>query len=180
MRLFVGIDVPAAVAEALVRAGPGAAVGISCIAAEDLHLTLHFIGRADAQRVQAALASVSAPPFSLEIAGLGQFRMRGGRRILWAGVRREPGLLGLHRRVGSALAGTGLSPETRPYLPHVTLARIARGADGASIEALIDANEEAGFGRFDVNEFILYDTAPADSGVRYRRLNAYPLSRDTS
>lgn len=179
MRLFVGIDLPDALASALVRAGPRPASGINCISPEDLHLTLHFIGDADAGAVGAALEDVRVPGFALEVAGLGQFRMRDGRRILWAGVVPEPRLIGLHRRVGGALARTGFEPETRPYVPHVTLARVRRVSDPGLIDAVLGENEDTRFGRFDVNRFILYDTNDAGGDGRYRRLRTYELEPES-
>ena len=38
------------------------------------------------------------------------------------------GLLALQQRLGAALRALGLPTETRPYRPHVTLARKAAGA----------------------------------------------------
>lgn len=175
MRLFVGIDLPDAVANALASACPRSASGINCVHPDDLHLTLHFVGAADADQVETALEDVRAPGFALEVAGLGQFRMRGGRRILWAGVVPEPQLVGLHRRVGIALASTGFRPETRPYLPHVTLARVRRESDPVPIDALLGQNEHTRFGTFDVNRFVLYDSNDAAGDARYRRLRTYPL-----
>jgi 2'-5' RNA ligase len=175
VRLFVGIDVPEAVGDALVRAAPGPAPGIRSVGKRDLHLTLHFIGKGDEGRVQEALESIRAAAFSLEVTGLGQFKMRGGRRILWAGVGLTPDLLRLHRQVGSALAETGFEAEVRAYRPHVTLARVGRPAKAAAIERLIETRRDASFGRFEVADFILYDTEAPDAPVRYRRICRYAL-----
>jgi len=180
VRLFVGIDLPDALGAELVRAGPRTARGIRVVLQQDLHITLQFIGSANVDAVQAALAGIRASGFRLEIAVLGQFRMNGGRRILWAGVESSSGLLDLHRLVAEALAGTGFVPETRAYKPHVTLARTGRNVDPALIDRLIESGENKRFGAFDVTDFVLYDTTLPDSPHRYHRLRRYVLSAGAS
>lgn len=94
---------------------------------ENLHLTLHFIGAVPREKLGEITARLAVPlaPFALEL----------GRPALWqAGVAvLEPlavpsGLLQLRERLGLALQQLGLPVESRPFRPHVTLARHAGGA----------------------------------------------------
>ena len=99
----------------------------SPVAADKLHLTLHFIGAVPRAALDELLPrfGVSAPAFEL----------RFGRPELWPGglaVLRpnavpEP-LLQLHAALRAALQGATLRTEARPFRPHVTLARRADGA----------------------------------------------------
>jgi len=91
---------------------------------EDLHLTLHFLGQIHQPRIVELLhmaREIRAQAFQLRLDELGHFARP---RVLWAGPSLPPeGLLMLQQRLGEGLAGLGLCLETRPYRPHLTLAR---------------------------------------------------------
>jgi len=94
---------------------------------EKLHATLHFIGRFPRERLEAlgcALDTVPIAPLRLDLAASEVWR--GG--IAVATLAESPALLELHGRLGAALVGLGVPLEERPYRPHVTMARAARGA----------------------------------------------------
>src|SRR5262249_14784069 len=116
-KLFVAIDLPSSVTAALVRIQPSAMTGIRLVEPSQMHVTLHYLGEADIERIAAALQAVIAPSFPLAIEGVGQFPSADGAVTLWAGVRQSPELLGLHAAVASALARQ-FRPESRPYAPH--------------------------------------------------------------
>jgi len=64
--------------------------------AENLHLTLRFIGEVPgdvAEDVAYALAGVRHEPFDLELAGVGHFSSGPVVRVLWAGLRKSDALL---------------------------------------------------------------------------------------
>jgi 2'-5' RNA ligase len=94
---------------------------------EKLHATLHFIGRFPRDRLEAlgcALDAVEVAPLRLGLAASEVWR--GG--IAVATLAEAPALLSLHARLGAALADLEVALEDRPYRPHVTMARTARGA----------------------------------------------------
>jgi 2'-5' RNA ligase len=104
------------------------------VAAGRLHLTLHFLGDVDA----GALAPL--------VDALGTVRAAPGRVVLhrlrlWPGGiavaegRADASLAGLHGRLGEAIARAGLAVQTRPWKPHVTLARDAAPARAAALDA---------------------------------------------
>ena len=88
MRLFVGIDLPSAIDDHLALVG-GGIPGARWLDAEQLHVTLRFLGEVDGgtkQRVEDALERVEHAPFELGVAGVGTFPPRGKARIVWAGL----------------------------------------------------------------------------------------------
>lgn len=94
---------------------------------ERLHVTLHFLGDVAAARLPELRAGL-AVPFSA-------FELRFGRPALWPhGIavlqptNAPQRLQDLHACLGEAAQRLGLRTETRPYRPHVTLARAAEGA----------------------------------------------------
>ena len=124
-RLFVAVDLPHEAKEALrvvCRGVPEA----RWVPLEQLHLTLRFIGDADDAMfaaIKGALAGVKCPPFDLALEGVGHFPPGKRARVLWVGMEHNETLLRLAKEVELALETAGVSPEDRPFSPHITLAR---------------------------------------------------------
>ncbi|MBS0266778.1 MAG: RNA 2',3'-cyclic phosphodiesterase [Planctomycetes bacterium] len=168
-RFFVAVDLPQDVRMALARVQPVELRGVKVVSPEQLHITLHFLGDMPRDAVVAALAGVRCEPFELQICGVGRFPGRDGGAVLWGGLEASPELQSLHARVGVALAGTGFRPESRPYSPHVTLARCRPGYDRSGVQEFLD--RQAGFSMppFDVREFVLYSSVLGKAGPVYTR-----------
>jgi 2'-5' RNA ligase len=125
MRLFVGLDLPESVKTALL-ATMGGVANARWQTAEQLHLTLRFIGEVDrhqAADIAAALGRVKVRPFVAELGEPGLFDHRGRIDTLWVGVRPAEALAGLAKSINSALTSAGVPPESRAFLPHITIAR---------------------------------------------------------
>jgi len=99
----------------------------SLVPPERLHLTLHFLGDVPVHRMAELVAALRVPfaHFSLPF-GTGEIWPGGTAVALPAHV--PPLLEALHANLAAALRALDLSPESRPYRPHVTLARRAVGA----------------------------------------------------
>jgi RNA 2',3'-cyclic 3'-phosphodiesterase len=129
-RLFTGLAVPPAVAEAL-RAYQGGLPGARWIEPGDFHVTLRFIGDVDphtADDVVEALSEMRArPALTVTLDGLGLF---GGDRprALFASVAADPDLMDLQAEQERLVRRAGAEPERRKFTPHVTLARLRRDA----------------------------------------------------
>jgi len=174
-RLFVAIPVPDEVAEQLELIQSGM-TNARWQSREQLHLTLRFIGEVegrDAALIDDLLAGIDAPGFSLELHGTGQFGNK-HPHALWAGVRSNPALLHLQRKVESAIQRAGLPGDRQNYTPHVTLARLRGAPVGRVMDYLTD---QALFTSpaFDVGSFNLYSSVLTSDGSVYRVESEYPL-----
>jgi 2'-5' RNA ligase len=140
MRLFIAADLDeaarAAVAGALTRLREwserdrrGSTRGVSWVRAGNLHLTLHFLGDVDAAGLPAlerALApALDVEPARVGLGGWGVFPPRGQPRVIWAGVTSgAEALARAHRELGERLRAAGMTPEARPFSPHLTVGRV--------------------------------------------------------
>jgi 2'-5' RNA ligase len=179
-RLFTGLEIPQSVVRELTLLCSGLN-GARWIPKENYHVTLRFIGDIDpptAEDAAAAFAKIRARPFFARINGLGSF---GGRkpRALWAAVEGGPDLGALYKANESAARAAGLPPETRKFIPHVTLARL-NGQSPQRVAAYLE--EKGGFSTlpFDVDRFVLYSSRPGTGGGPYVIEEVYPLRNDFS
>jgi 2'-5' RNA ligase len=99
-----------------------------------IHLTLKFLGNIPSKRVTEITEAIERAaqgisPFHLEISGLGAFPNLKQARVFWVGINGELDKLSkLQQNIDSALAALGFAKEDRPFVPHLTLARIREGA----------------------------------------------------
>ena len=174
-RLFVAIRPPEVVRALLLDLMEGIS-GARWTDEDQLHLTLRFIGEVDRHRandVHAALAGVRHPPFDIAISGIGSFDRRGETKVLWAGVAPHEPLKALHKKVDQALVRAGLEPERRAYHPHVTLARLGRGA--GALRPLLEAAGGIASPPFAVNEFRLYESHLTPERAIHSVVERFPL-----
>jgi RNA 2',3'-cyclic 3'-phosphodiesterase len=117
VRLFVGCELPPE-ARAALAAAPLPA-GLRPVPAENLHITLFFLGeRQDVEDCGAALRALPAAPIAARTAGLGWY----GSALAFDVQDPGGGLAALH-----AAGFPGWAPEHRTFRPHITVARRPRG-----------------------------------------------------
>jgi len=139
IRSFIAIELPDELRLGLGRlqASLKNQAGVKWVDPSGIHLTLKFLGGVDADRLggitqamEEAAAGIS--PFRLEVNGLGVFPSPRQVRVAWVGLRGDiDSLLRLQQRLETSLSRLGFTPESRPFTPHLTLARVR---DGVSSE----------------------------------------------
>ncbi len=135
-RLFVALELPDEVRSALAdwcSAVLGRRSGIRPVARDALHLTLCFLGWRAVGEID-ALAASCEPVRSCGVVevGVGDAVWLPARRprALAVGLLDDDGALRDVQSVlsGSLQAASWYVPESRPFSPHVTVARVAKGA----------------------------------------------------
>lgn len=125
MRLFIGVPVPIKLAETLLRVARSPEFAKArWTEPEKFHLTLVFLGEVSETRVSCIeyeLAQIHMAPFEISFANLNIFPRAG---ILFVEIARSPRLLRLQSTVEDRMAGCGCAGDSRPYCPHITLARL--------------------------------------------------------
>jgi 2'-5' RNA ligase len=178
MRLFVGIPLAEPVIEELT-----AAVARLRPQAEDLrwpgpetwHITLQFLGNtSEYDCIVGCLRDVRALPVPVALEGFGMFERAG---IFYVGVNLAPELQELQENVVAATGRCGFVPETRPYHPHITLAR-SKGKNVRALRGLKASLEQnPKFSTFVAEEFLLYESHIRAGGSQYQIRERFPLLR---
>ncbi len=177
MRLFVAVRPPAEVRDVLLAAMGGVAAA-RWQGDDQLHLTLRFIGEVDrhaARDIADALADVRHPAIDAQLDRVGHFASKGRPHALWVGVEPAAALTALHHKVDHALARAGVAPDGRAFVPHITVARLNRGAgslDGFLAERLPAA-------AWAVTDFGLYESVLTRAAAVYHPLAEFALAAAT-
>jgi 2'-5' RNA ligase len=182
MRLFVAIDIPAEIRDALRcfvdRLRPAARIGWSPV--DNLHVTTKFIGEWPKTRLDEITRTLTSVPVTgaieIGIKGLGWFPNARRPRVFWAGVEGGEPLRFLAQATEQAVARLGVPIEERAYSPHLTLARISEAIPLDRLHQTIESFPAGcgfNFGSFSATQFFLYLSA----GGKYTQLAGFPLEQ---
>jgi len=184
MRLFFAVPVAVAargaVGELMQRVQRGVGDGtarIRWVRADGLHLTLRFLGptpedRRELLEVAADVLTAGEAPFEVALGGGGAFPSLARPRSLWIGVAQGADrLANLADGLTAAAGECGLDLDTRPFAPHLTIAR----TDGVRLgPAAAHALAEAASGldvRFDVDRVVLFRSILGGGPARYEPMH---------
>ena len=182
MRLFTGLDLPAAVVERLEdllkQLRPTARINWSPPA--NLHVTTKFIGEWPEERLDDLKQGLSNLPartaIPVHIHKVGFFPNPHSPRVFWCGIE-APGLPELAADTDRATAALGIEPESRAYSPHLTLARIKEKLNLQTLREAIAAQPSLDFGTFEATRFFLYRSQMRAGGSVYTKLAEFPFSK---
>ena len=158
------------------------APAVAWIRAENLHLTLKFLGHIPAEtltRVEAGLAEAveDQRPLALAFAGLGAFPSAERPRVIWAGVAEGADtLVALQARLESVLAERDIPTDDRQFHPHLTLGRVKIPRQGIPLRSALRARADVPFGRLEVSAVHLMRSELHPEGARYSVLQTFPLA----
>jgi RNA 2',3'-cyclic 3'-phosphodiesterase len=183
VRLFTGIALPDEITERLEqlihRLRPAAKIGWS--PASNLHITTKFIGEWPEARVPElaeALRPVAArPPVNISVEGIGWFPNPHVPRVLFAGIKADPGLAEIAEATDDAAGRLGIPKEKRAFHPHLTLARIRDASVPlAPLRQAVALIPDARWGQFEATGFALYLSKPGPRGSNYTQWAEFPFS----
>ena len=148
------------------------------------HLTLRFFedvpeDRLADVRAAAATAAAEASGFDLALKGVGCFPERGRAKVLWAGCAAgREALVNLASSLSRELAVRGFPADTRPFTPHLTLARSRHPRGSASAAAAVRAEAAAAgpLGRVRVEALLLIRSTLGSGPPQHDVLGTFPLA----
>jgi RNA 2',3'-cyclic 3'-phosphodiesterase len=187
MRLFVAVDLDDAARSAVaaeqkrVAAAMGdARSSVKWVKPDQMHLTLVFLGEVSEAQAPTVVDAISQPvpaaPFALTFQGLGVFPNHGGPRALWIGVTHgEPNVIALQIEIARRATEAGIALESRPFHPHLTLARWRQSRPSDRRRALAAARPDV-VARVAVYGATLYHSRISSAGPTYTALARATLS----
>jgi len=186
MRLFFSVPLPQEAKDRALRAlGPAQkAAGdgpISWTRPEQLHLTLAFLGEQPPEALErlhaAAAPCTELKAFEASLRGAGAFPNPRRAHVLWLGIADGASdLCALAERLCSGLRAAGFELETRPFRPHLTVARVKRGGERDAERALRAASDIGEVARFRVGRLVLMKSELSPKGARHEEVRAFPLA----
>jgi 2'-5' RNA ligase len=185
-RLFVAIELPdvlrQSLREPLIELARIDEIRPSPI--EQVHLTLHFLGHLDVDRIPALTAALAPAvrrhaAFSLEARGVNAFGGMRRPRVLWAAFADAgvDAMKSLRADTSTALAQLGLQIE-RDFRPHLTLGWVSRPLPTGAQQALqrwYAAWKDKDFGRLPVGQVDLMRSQLGGGPARHSTIERFEL-----
>ena len=195
LRLFVAIAIPERVRNEMTAVQrelkPLALGDVRWTKAEQLHLTLKFLGNVPASSVEAvkeslAEACAATAPFHLQAEGIGFFPNERQPRVVWVGFEGGGNELAvLQMRVERRLAPFVEKPGEGKFLAHSTLGRFQKYRQYKSEKFLprAIALRDHVFGEWRVGNVGLFRSELSPEGARHTEVAVFPfganLERET-
>jgi RNA 2',3'-cyclic 3'-phosphodiesterase len=180
MRLFIAIELPDGIRDALARVQSelkAATHSARWVAAESIHITLKFLGEVQEGKIadiHAAVTGLTWKPFTITVRGVGFFPGTRSPRIFWAGME-SPTMQELAAQVDSKMEPLGFEKEKRAFRPHITLARAKDTRIDASLVTAATHFKDHDFGSFFVDRMFLFRSTLRPSGAVHEKLREYLL-----
>ena len=190
IRSFIAIELPdevrSALAELQASLQTDKQTSVKWADPYGIHLTLKFLGNIAMAKISDITnvieeAARGLPPFPLEIKGLGVFPNLMRVRVVWVGVGGDIARLKLlQQRIESNLAPLGFARESRPFTPHLTLARVRENVPPPARQnfgQLIAGAKFETAHHFTVDSVNLMQSQLTTKGAIYRQITAVSLKK---
>jgi 2'-5' RNA ligase len=177
-RIFVGCNIPYTKKIKLVRADFKKSLPdshINWVDPDNFHITLKFLGEISSEQRDDVITVVkdiskNFSPFSFQIKGAGVFKNVKHPRVLWLGLEETKLFKNLFHSIESGLVPLGFAKESKPFNPHLTLARIKFLKDTVRLGQLIENYKGVNIDSIQVGSLIVYESLLQKKGAVYSEL----------
>ena len=189
IRSFIAVELPDELKLELVKLQAqlksGTQSPVKWVDPDSIHLTLKFLGNIAIDRIGEITqameeAARAVPPFHLEVKDLGAFPNLRRVQVAWVSISGEVDKLGqLQQRIESNLARLGFAAESRPFTPHLTLARLRNQAslDERQRFGQLIADTKFEAGTIKVEAISLMRSQLTREGAIYSRISSVKLKK---
>lgn len=140
----------------------------------NIHLTLKFLGTISQTKlaeVKSVLSQVKFEAFPLEIKGAGAFPNMKRMNVIWVGVAEGWSKVEqIFEQTEKLLQQVGFPRETRPFSPHITIARVRSSRKIDQIASFLEHLSSETFGTFKADRIRLKQSVLRPSGPTYSTL----------
>jgi 2'-5' RNA ligase len=185
IRAFVAVPLAPVVrgaVEKLIRTLKQEIDGVKWVDAQNLHITLKFLGDVPMTELHRIIAAVqrgveSVEAFDLAFCGCGVFPNSEQPKTLWIGCGLgSEELTTCATAIENELFKLGFPKEHRRFSPHLTIGRAKRDTRVSdAVSRLLAERSQQPFGSCDVDEVIVYSSELTRNGPIYDELATIPL-----
>jgi len=137
-----------------------------------------------AEAIQATeMVAQQAQPFSYRLSHLGTFGSPRYPRVIWMGVEEPSGsLVSIHRMLNQQLLQRGFEVDTRPFSPHLTLARLKSpllSQEQQQLQSLLVGKPHSlvPADSYTAHHLDVMKSEPLQTGARYTSLQSCPIGK---
>ncbi|HWR57871.1 MAG TPA: RNA 2',3'-cyclic phosphodiesterase [Thermodesulfovibrionales bacterium] len=185
MRCFISINLPETLRKDIhgaIEVMKKGNADVKWVPADNLHITLKFLGNTDediARQLEGRLSALAGShhSFRINLRGIGVFPDSKRPRVVWIGLLDTEALRKLQRDVEQTAGTAGFADEDRPFSPHLTIGRIRSSAGKSYLIKSVEALKERDFGNIEVNTFSLMKSDLKPTGAQYTTLAEFHLKR---
>ncbi len=190
LRTFIAIDFPAEIIQKIEKIityfeSQTPSDALKWVSTNNVHLTIKFLGDIPEEKLDQVKSVLSdslndISEFNLEIKGLGMYPNKRNPRVIWLGVNADNALADLHHTLDRALAAADVEREKREYTPHLTIARVRRRTNHATIKDIGETLSQFkvdSLGKIKVSEVVLYQSELTSKGPIYTPLMTQSLNQ---
>ena len=152
---------------------------LKAVESDNLHVTLKFLGDTDLDLIGDIGSLVeqtarSQKPCVVKVAGLGVFPHLERPSVVWAGLAGAETLAAIAADLEAGLEEFGFARENRPFVPHLTLARV-KARPPESLRPLLSRHAKTDFGTATIDQVELIRSELGPEGSKYTVLTSAPL-----
>ena len=184
-RCFIAIEIPAEIQKKLsiVISNSQLTVpnGFRPVRSGMIHVTLKFLGDTTQEQVKSLqrsldqISSISSV-LDLNVRGIGVFSSWSHPRTIWAGLIGNAELINLASKVNQICIPLGFPSETRPFSPHLTLARVTEHINPQKTRQSMEQlrqYQDSDFGSFLADHLTLFHSTLAPGGSIYSPISIH-------
>lgn len=186
MRCFIAVPLDPALKEGIdasVADLKKSGADVKWVRAENLHLTIRFLGDTDEgflPSLQEGLSTVASKygPMTVGLQGIGLFPRKGSPRVVWIDIRDYRALAGLQQDIEEVLFTLGIQKEDRPFSPHLTIGRVRSQRNVKTLLGGLQALSDRDFGALRVRSFSLMKSELRPAGPEYTTLREFDFKKE--
>ena len=189
LRAFIAVELPLEIRQNIqhatsnLRRDTGSL--IRWVVAENMHLTLKFLGDIPSANVEVLTQMIHAQAdsfncFDIHLTGIGSFPSSKRPRVIYIGIHAPAALEAFQRKMESATRRLGYNPEERAFAPHLTIGRVRQHVSADDRLKICRALEEStidSLGTARVNSVHLYKSDLKPAGPLYTKLFSAHLKK---
>ncbi|EJF97255.1 RNA 2',3'-cyclic phosphodiesterase [Bartonella taylorii] len=167
-RLFSALQIPQQTTEALVSLQNGLP-NAQWINPQNFHITLSFFGEIEsslADEIMRAFDKIKLPPFMLQTRGFEVFGSENAPHSLVVRIELCETLSLLHEKMQCIRSSVHLTPDEKPFTPHITIARLL-DIKPDDLPSYLSSRGDFLFPPFKVDHFVLFLSPSPSSDAPY-------------